>query len=107
MKKLLDKKKVEEYLSRGLEENPDTPFGKYIGGVRKTQEGYKRFFLSSAGIASHNSEEMIQAREDYRKMIEDAKKVTRDRQIADAERLEQQARELRAKANEEPDDEVR
>ncbi len=34
MKGLLDKQRVERYLENGLQETPDQPCGKYIGGVR-------------------------------------------------------------------------
>ena len=70
MKGLLDKKRVEKYLDTGLIENPETPCGKYIGGVRPTEQGYEKFFSGSAGKASHNSELMVNRRLEHRQKQE-------------------------------------
>ena len=36
MRYLLNKKRVNQYLENGLQESPEHPCGKYIGGMRKT-----------------------------------------------------------------------
>lgn len=66
MKELLNKKRVERYLEAGLEEMPERPCGKYIGGVIQTEKGYRKFFSESVGYASHNSHLMIDRRRENR-----------------------------------------
>ena len=67
MRNLLSEKRVEGYLERGLEENPNGyKCGNYIGGVEyssKTGE-LQKIFHTSVGEAVHNSPEMVQARAD-------------------------------------------
>jgi hypothetical protein len=70
MKELLDKQRVERYLESGLQETPEQPCGKYIGGVRQTERGYGKFFSTVVGRASHNSDLMINRRKEHREMIE-------------------------------------
>ena len=77
MQGLLDKKRVEEYLDRGLQEEPDKPCGKYIGGVVKTDEGYRKFFSEKIGRASHNSSLMVDRRRDLR----EKEKALREKEI--------------------------
>lgn len=77
MRDLLNKKRVEKYLTDGLEEEPDIPCGKYVGGIMKTEKGYKKFFSKEVGIASHNSISMKKSREEYRMII----KKQRERDI--------------------------
>ena len=79
MRKLLDKKRVTKYLEEGLQETPEQPCGKYIGGVKLTEKGYGKFFSLPVGRASHNSDLMINRRREHRENIE-AKK---QREIAD------------------------
>lgn len=79
MKGLLDKQRVERYLESGLQETPEKPCGKYIGGVRQTEKGYGKFFSSIVGRASHNSELMINRRQQHREMME----AQRQKAIAD------------------------
>lgn len=76
---LLDRKRVEGYLTRGLEETPEQPCGKYIGGVGKTEKGYRKFFSVIVGQASHNSELMKGRRQERREMAE----IQRQKAIAD------------------------
>lgn len=79
MKDLLDKQRVERYIENGLQETPEQPCGKYIGGVRHTEKGYGKFFSIIVGQASHNSELMINKRKERRSMIE----AKRQKDIAD------------------------
>ena len=62
MRNLLDQKRVLKYLEDGLQETPERPCGKYIGGVRSTEKGYDKFFSLPVGRASHNSDLMINCR---------------------------------------------
>ena len=70
MKSLLDKQRVEKYLQAGLEEMPERPCGKYIGGVMKTEKGYRKFFSQEVGKASHYSNLMINRRKEYKENLE-------------------------------------
>lgn len=70
MKGLMDKERVERYLANGLEESPEQPCGKYIGGVRQTERGYGKFFSTAVGRASHYSGLMIGRRQEHREMAE-------------------------------------
>ena len=70
MKELLDKQRVERYLESGLQETPEHPCGKYIGGIRQTEKGYGKFFSTIVGKASHNSELMVNRKQEHREMIE-------------------------------------
>lgn len=70
MENLLNKQKVEKYLETALQEEPEQPCGKYVGGVRKTEEGYIEFFSKIVGRASHNSEQMKSKRKKYKEMNE-------------------------------------
>ena len=76
---LLDRDRVERYLEMGLQETPELPCGKYVGGIMKTKEGYRKFFNEKVGRASHNSPLMIQRRQRHREEEEDIKR----RRIAD------------------------
>lgn len=75
MKKLLDKQRVEKYLENGLQETPEKPCGKYIGGVRQTEKGYDKFFSTAVGQASHNSKLMRNRRQERKAMIEVQKAI--------------------------------
>lgn len=70
MKGLLDKQRVERYLENGLQETVAQPCGKYVGGVKKTEKGYGKFFSTTVGRASHNSELMVERRHENRLMAE-------------------------------------
>ena len=74
MKDLLNREKVEELLKMGLQEMPALYCGNYVGGVRKTEEGYRKFFSKSVGMAVHNSDLFVNRRkeiEEERKMREE------------------------------------
>ena len=79
MRYLLSQRRVKEYLERGLQETPGIPCGEYIGGVMKTDEGYKKFFSGPVGEASHYSSRMISKRENYRASLE----ASKQREIAE------------------------
>lgn len=79
MNKLLDKQRVERYLETGLQEEPEQPCGKYIGGVEQTEKGYGKFFSTIVGQISHNSKLMVDRRQERRAMIE----AKRQKDIAD------------------------
>ena len=76
MKGLLDKQRVERYLESGLQETPEQPCGKYIGGIRQTEKGYGKFFSTIVGRVSHNSELMVNRRQEHREMIERQRQKT-------------------------------
>lgn len=77
---LLKQSRVEEYLSKGLQDEPDRPCGKYIGGIQMTSNGYGKVFNQSLGQLAHNTYEMRMERlihkrnEEQRKAVEIAKK---------------------------------
>lgn len=80
MKKLLNKNRVDEYLNRGLQDNPDLPCGKYVGGIIKLSgEEYRKVFHPGLGRASHNSPEMVAKRQRLQEQI----RRNQERAIAD------------------------
>ena len=62
MKKLLDKKRVDGYLLKGLRETPDILCGNYIGGVHRENSSYRKFFDCSVGEEVHYSRDMVAKR---------------------------------------------
>ncbi len=88
MNRLLDKKRVERYLENGLQETPEKPCGKYIGGIRQTEKGYGKFFSTIVGKASHNSQLMVNRRREHREMIEKQKQKAIADKKAQIERLQ-------------------
>ena len=70
---LLKKSRVEEYLSKGLQDEPDRPCGKYIGGIQMTSNGYGKVFNQNVGKAAHNTNEMRMERETYKRQEEQRK----------------------------------
>lgn len=92
MKVLMDMQRVERYLKDGLQDSPKLPCGKYIGGVKGTEKDYGKFFSSSVGEASHNSELMVNRRQECKEMIE----ASRQRGMA---KKEDQIRRLRNELN--------
>lgn len=83
MKKLLNQDRVEEYLNRGLQESPDVPCGKYVGGIKLRGEEYRKVFHPGVGKASHNSPEMV----DKRQRLQEQKRQNQARAIADKKAL--------------------
>jgi len=81
MKGLLNKKRVEQYLDRGLQENPEKPCGKYIGAVMQKEngDGYCKVFDERIGRQSHYSDLMVNRRIEHRKQQE----MLRQKQIDD------------------------
>ena len=80
MRGLLKQSRVEEYLSKGLQDETDRPCGKYVGGIQMTSEGYRKIFNQKLGQLAHNTYEMRMQRaihkrnEEQRKAAEIAKK---------------------------------
>ena len=58
MKKLLNRNRVDEYLARGMQENPEIPCGNYVGGIDIRDGKYKKIFDMSVGKQAHNSDRM-------------------------------------------------
>lgn len=92
---LLDKKRVEAYLQRGMEENPEIKSGNYVGEIDKNQEGkyVKRFHLS-VGKTVHNSNEMTKRREVKKRKEENKKEVKQNEIKEQIEKLKAQQEEL-------------
>ena len=63
---LLKRNRVEEYLARGLQENPELPCGEYVGHVQLKDGKYQKVFDEELGRQSHYSERMRQIRQFYR-----------------------------------------
>ena len=94
MKALLNEKRVNEYLERGLQENSEQPCGNYVGGVRTTDNGYKKVFDPVVGKMVHESLEMKQKREKNRARQEQIKQEGIDRRKAEIERLQQEIEDM-------------
>ncbi len=90
MKGLLDKERVEKYLESGLQETPELPCGKYIGGVMQKENGYGKFFSTVVGKASHNSHLMVERRQERRKMIEEQRQKAIENKKAQIEKLQKE-----------------
>lgn len=88
MKGLLNKSRVESYLENGLQEMPQRPCGQYIGGLRQTEDGYKKIFDAYIGRKSHNSSQMVEKRRERRKQIEDIKRRQIDDKKAQIRKLQ-------------------
>ena len=77
MNGLLDKKRVERYIGAGLQDYPTDahPCGNYIGFVDINQRTgkYGKIFDPKIGEEVHNLPEMVQIREKYKQMKEQAK----------------------------------
>jgi len=63
MENLLNQKRVSEYLERGMLDNPQTPCGKYVGGIALKNDRYTKIFNANIGEMSHNSPEMVAKRQ--------------------------------------------
>ena len=66
MNGLLRKNRVERYLRDGLNENPETPCGEYVGGVRRIGNEYKKVFDIKVGEKAHNLDTMKEKREKWK-----------------------------------------
>lgn len=88
MKNLLEINRVNKYLEDGLKENPQIPCGKYIGGITRTDEGYRKFFSMLVGQASHNSELMVNRRREFRESIEAKKQAEIAKRKAQIQKLQ-------------------
>ena len=95
MKGLLNKKRVEEYLNRGLQENPDIPCGIYVGEIIKTSENnYRKYFSNKVGMMSHNSGYMVNKRNEKRKAEEERKHQLRALTEEKIKKLQEELEEL-------------
>lgn len=94
MKGLLNKERVEKYLKTGLEETPDNPCGKYIGGIMQTEKGYVKFFSQTVGIASHYSDSMVKRRSEHRQIIERQKQSAIENKRAQIEKLQSEINDI-------------
>ena len=88
MKDLLNQKRVNQYLQNGLQENPERPCGKYVGGIQKTDNGYRKFFAINVGKASHNSRLMVERRRENRERAEQKKQMEIARRKAEIQKLQ-------------------
>lgn len=93
MRGLLKQSRVEEYLSKGLQDRPDRPCGKYIGGIQETQNGYGKIFNQTIGNVAHNMSEMRVKRAQYKKMEE-------ARRAAEISYMQERIAQLQAKIDE-------
>ncbi len=73
MTDLLDKNRVARYLETGMQDTPERPCGKYVGGIAKTDNGLKKFFKCEIGIASHNSSLMVNRRQERKEILRQQK----------------------------------
>ncbi len=62
MKGLLNQKRVEKYLEKGLQEHTERPCGEYIGGVGERNGKLSKFFSEKVGIEAHYAPYMINRR---------------------------------------------
>lgn len=86
MKALLRESRVEDYLEKGLQDSPQHPCGEYIGGVRKNEKGYEKFFDVRAGKDAHNKPKMIEKRNRHKEIIERGRNERIARNKAEIER---------------------
>lgn len=94
MKKLLNMKRVTEKLNMGLQEKPEKPCGNYVGGIKRTERGYQKFFRTDVGERVHNSEEMKNKRNKYREEKRANKEKEIDRRKEEISRLQSEIDEL-------------
>ena len=93
MKLLLRQSRVEDYLSMGLQDNPNRLCGEYIGGVRKTEKGYEKIFDVKAGKEAHQRPEMVLKRAQYKEKIEKRKQNQISRNRDEINRLQEEIEE--------------
>lgn len=93
---LLDQNRVNRYLEKGLQENPDIPCGNYIGEVfyDTNSNTYRKEFKSSIGMESHFSEQQIERREEHKRKIEEAKKAKIAEKEAEIKKLQSDIEKL-------------
>ncbi|MDD7022921.1 MAG: hypothetical protein PUI29_10195 [Aeromonadales bacterium] len=94
MKKLLNMKRVTEKLNNGLQENPDVPCGNYVGCIKKTENGYQKFFARPIGEIVHNSQEMKEKRLRYREQKEKYKQQEIDRRKEEIKKIQNEIDQL-------------
>lgn len=94
MRGLLKKSRVEEYLSKGLQEQPDRPCGKYIGGIQMTSNGYGKVFNQEIGNIAHNTYDMRMQRAVHKRNEEERKAAEIDAKRRKISELQSQIDEL-------------
>lgn len=90
MRSLLTQRRVDEYLNRGLQDNPDIPCGKYVGEIIKGDKGYSKFFKRGLGQASHNSPEMVSKRQRYQEQVRQRQEREKEEKRAQIAKLQQE-----------------
>ena len=94
IKSLINEKRVERYLETGLQEEPELPCGKYVGGIFKTEKGYEKLFDPDIGKKSHNSLLMRNKRCEHREMIRASRQREIDEKNAQIEKLQNEIDDL-------------
>ena len=94
MKGLLNEKRVEKYLMRGLQENPEVPCGNYVGGILQGENRYAKVFSVKKGKMVHNSQEMINMREEHRRAEEEKKNARIQQNQEKIEKLQKEIEDL-------------
>lgn len=94
MKMLLNKNRVDEYLNRGLQDIPDFPCGKYVGGIKLRGGEYQKVFYRELGKASHNSPEMVSKRRRLKEQKRQSQARAIDDKKAQIARLQQELEEM-------------
>jgi hypothetical protein len=78
MQVLLNKKRVEKYLEKGLEEQAEEPCGNYVGGIARRESGYYKYFDPEVGREAHNSSTMV----DKRNKNKESKRIAAQNKLA-------------------------
>lgn len=98
MRQLLDKNRIERYISQGLEDSPKTPCGNYIGHVgissKSNSNEYRKIFSEAVGREVHYSHEMLTKREEYKQYQEQQRQAMMARKQAEIERLQKEIDDL-------------
>lgn len=85
---LVDQQRVERYLGMGLQETPEIPCGKYIGGIEEKDGRYGKIFYKEVGEESHNSNFMVDRRQQHREMLERNRQATINEKRRQIEKLQ-------------------
>lgn len=95
MKNLFEKSRVEKYLENCLSDNPDTPCGNYIGGVKDKDDGtFGKFFNIDIGKYVHNSKYIINIRNELKQKEQDKKNRAIEEKHAQIRKLREEIDDL-------------
>ena len=94
MKGLLNKKRIEEYLEIGMQEDPEIKRGEYIGGVVRQDGKYSKVFDTLIGRTSHDSDRMKNLRTEKREREENKKQEEILRKKLEIEKLKNEIEDL-------------